>query len=72
MNHTFIKIIMSEITGKINVSVANMYREATYGSEIVNQGLLGESITVENRTKDFTEIKLYDGYQGWISNYQWV
>lgn len=63
---------MSEIAGKINVSVANMYREATYGSEIVNQGLLGESITIENRTKDFTEIKLYDGYRGWISNYQWI
>jgi len=63
---------MPDLTGRINVSVANIYREATYGSEVVNQGLLGELITVEDRKKDFSQIKLNDGYQGWISNYQWV
>jgi cell wall-associated NlpC family hydrolase len=63
---------MSEIRGAINVSVANLYREATYGSEIINQGLLGELITVEDSMKDFSQITLQDGYQGWVSNYQWV
>jgi SH3-like domain-containing protein len=63
---------MSDLTGRVNVSVANIYREATYGSEVVNQGLLGELISVEVRKKDFAQIRLADGYQGWISNYQWV
>jgi len=63
---------MKNKKGRINVSVANIYREATYGSEVVNQGLLGELITVEKKDKDFSQIKLSDGYEGWISNYQWV
>ena len=63
---------MKENIGRINVSVANVYRESTYGSEVVNQGLFGEVITVEERNKDFSKIKLSDGYEGWISNYQWV
>jgi hypothetical protein len=58
--------------GRINVSVANMYREATYSSEVVNQGLLGELIIVQKKDKNFSQIKLSDGYEGWVSNYQWV
>jgi SH3-like domain-containing protein len=58
--------------GRINVSVANIYREASYSSEIVNQGLLGELITVKIKEKNFSQIELLDGYEGWISNYQWV
>jgi hypothetical protein len=63
---------MSDNHGKINVSVANLYSEANYRSEVINQGLLGEQISIENRLENFTKIKLSDGYQGWISNYQWV
>jgi cell wall-associated NlpC family hydrolase len=63
---------MKVVNGRINVSVANLYREATYGSEIINQGLLGELVSVENSTKDFSQIILQDGYRGWISNYQWI
>ncbi len=63
---------MSEDRGIINVSVANLYRDATYGSEIINQGLLGELVLVEDSKKDFAQITLQDGYKGWISNYQWV
>jgi len=63
---------MEDEKGKINVSVANIYDEANFKSEVVNQGLLGESITIEKKGKDFSLIKLNDGYQGWLSNYQWV
>lgn len=63
---------MGNETGQINVSVANMYREASYKSEVVNQGLLGESIIIEKKEKDFSLIRLADGYQGWIGNLQWV
>jgi len=51
---------MGNERGKINVSVANMYREATYRSEVVNQGLLGESIIIKNKEKDFSQIMLTD------------
>jgi cell wall-associated NlpC family hydrolase len=63
---------MSEDTGRVHVSVANLYRDPTYGSEVINQALLGELIWIEDCQKDFTRIRLIDDYQGWISNYQWV
>jgi cell wall-associated NlpC family hydrolase len=64
-------LVMGNEKGRINVSVANMYREATYRSEVINQGLLGELIKIEKKDKDFSLIELPDGYKGWISNYQW-
>jgi cell wall-associated NlpC family hydrolase len=59
-------------TGQINVSVANLYRQPHYSSEVVSQALLGEPFTVLCGEKNFTSIKLDDGYEGWVSNYQWV
>lgn len=58
--------------GKINVSVANIYRESTYRSEVISQALLGEEIEIIKRKNDFTLVQLPDKYEGWISNYQWV
>lgn len=63
---------MGNDRGKINVSVSNLYREANYQSEIINQGLLGESIIIDKKEEGFSRIMLPDGYKGWISNYQWV
>lgn len=63
---------MKIVNGRINVSVANLYREPSYRSEILNQGLLGELISIEDSKEDFAQITLEDGYQGWISNFQWV
>jgi hypothetical protein len=58
--------------GRINVSVANLYRLPRYSSEIVSQALLGEICTVVQKGKKFTRIALEDNYEGWISNQQWV
>ena len=58
--------------GQINVSVANLYRQPRYSSEVVSQGLLGEIFTILHRDNNFSQIKLDDGYEGWLSNYQWV
>ena len=63
---------MSNQKGRINVSVANLYRESTYRSEIVNQGLLGELISIKKKDKDFSQVEFIDGYSGWLSNHQWV
>jgi hypothetical protein len=62
----------NEETGRVNVSVANLYREASYQSETVSQALLAEKFIIEARQKNYSKIKQADGYSGWISNYQWV
>jgi len=58
--------------GRINSSIANLYREAHYRSEIISQALLAEKIFIEEKSTYFTKIKQTDDYKGWISNYQWV
>ncbi len=63
---------MHQDEGRVNVSVANLYRDAAYGSEVISQALLGEPISVLKKEKSFSRVQLPDGYQGWISNYQWV
>lgn len=63
---------MDQKEGIINVSVANIYREATYKSEIVTQGLLGERLKIIQPSGDFSIVELPDTYQGWLSNLQWV
>jgi hypothetical protein len=63
---------MAAAKGQINVSVANVYRESSYRSEIITQGLLGEAIAILDQDGTFSKIRLPDKYEGWISNYQWV
>jgi len=63
---------MHQDEGHVNVSVANLYRDAAYGSEMISQALLGEMIIVLKKDKNFSHVQLPDGYQGWISNFQWV
>jgi len=63
---------LEEKKGVVNVSVANLYHEGTYHSEIVSQALLGEKLLIKQEERDFCLIEMPDGYPGWISNYQWV
>ncbi len=58
--------------GQINVSVANIYSEPQYSSEVVSQALLGEKCILLQSERNFSKIILEDGYEGWISNHQWV
>lgn len=55
--------------GCINVSVANLYRESTWESEIVTQGLLGETVDILEYGTEFTRIRQTDAYESWISNH---
>lgn len=64
--------MISEKLGRVNVSVANIYGNATYQSEIVTQSILNEKLEVMDSDNKFSLVRLQDGYQGWISNYQWV
>ena len=58
--------------GQINVSVANLYLQPQYRSEVVSQALLGEKCTIVQSDRNFSKIVLEDGYEGWLSDYQWV
>lgn len=61
---------MSENLKYVTVSVANVYRNATYHSEIDTQVTLGEMLQMIEVKGDFVNIKTEDGYIGWVSGYQ--
>jgi hypothetical protein len=63
---------MTALKGQINVSVANLYRQPTYISDVVTQAILAEEITILERQKSFSFVQLPDMYKGWLSNYQWI
>lgn len=54
----------------INVSVSNQYRDPSYASEIVTQGVLGEVVEVLEQQPPFTKVRQTDGYESWISTEQ--
>ncbi len=54
----------------INVSVSSHYREATYASEVISQGILGEPVVIIEPGPLFTKIRQADGYASWISSDQ--
>ena len=58
--------------GSINVSVSNHYREPTYDSEIISQGLLGERVEIVEQKQIFTRIRQSDDYISWVSSDQVV
>jgi len=58
------------MTGHINVSVANCYDKASYSGEIITQVLIGEKVDILDQSGDFLKIKQLDGYESWISKHQ--
>lgn len=56
--------------GVINVSVSSHYRDKSYGSETVTQGILGEQVEILEHLPLFSKIKQHDGYISWISTDQ--
>lgn len=47
----------------------NLYRKPAFQSEVVTQGLLGESCTIVDQSDNWTKIKQWDGYEGWAHNF---
>lgn len=50
----------------INTAVANVYKEASHGSAVVTQALMGESCQILDYSDEWYHIKQWDGYEGWI------
>ncbi|NQU67313.1 MAG: C40 family peptidase [Candidatus Marinimicrobia bacterium] len=53
----------------INTSVAPIYREPSFNSEMVTQALLWESVTVIEQKNDWLKVEQWDGYVGWIQSF---
>ncbi|MDX2496250.1 MAG: NlpC/P60 family protein [Desulfuromusa sp.] len=51
----------------INVSVSNQYREPSYSSEVITQGILGEKVEILETEPSFSKVRQADGYESWIS-----
>ncbi len=50
----------------------NIYREPTFQSEVITQGLLGETCTIIDQSNDWAKIKQWDGYTGWANNFHGI
>lgn len=55
-----------------NVSVAGIFDEPSFKSEMVTQSLLWEELMTEESTESWFKIKTSDGYEGWIHNFYTV
>jgi cell wall-associated NlpC family hydrolase len=55
--------------GIVNISVADIRREPSFQSEMVNQTILGTVVPILDEAKNFCLIENWDGYQGWISRH---
>ena len=52
-----------------NVSIANIYRDATFKSETTSQTHLGESLDVLEERGDWFRVRQEDGYEGWVGRF---
>jgi len=52
-----------------NVSIAFVYRDATFKSETISQTHLGETLTVLEDQTDWLHVRQEDGYEGWVARF---
>ena len=53
----------------VNTSVANVYAEPTFASEVVTQAILGETPKVLDQRGKWFKLEQWDGYQGWVYHF---
>ena len=53
----------------ISTAVAPIHKEPGFSSEMLTQGLMWESVTMEEGEDDWQRIQMDDGYKGWIHNF---
>ena len=53
----------------ISQAVAPIYKKPSFTSQMVTQGLLWEKIAVMDTYQRWAQIKLEDGYIGWIHDF---
>ncbi|MEA3287305.1 MAG: SH3 domain-containing C40 family peptidase [Candidatus Marinimicrobia bacterium] len=50
-----------------NVSIAFVYKKATYGSETISQTHLAETLEILEEQDDWVRVRQEDQYEGWVS-----
>lgn len=53
----------------IRTPFANMYEEASFSSQLVTQGVIGEIAEVLDTQGDWVKLRLPDGYEAWSQNF---
>ncbi len=57
----------AEQYGIVNISVANLRKQAVFQSELGNQLLLGTIVPIYEQQNGFYYVENWDGYRGWVS-----
>ena len=53
----------------ISTAVAPIHKEPGFSSEMVTQGLMWESVTIEEKQDNWQRVQMVDGYEGWVHNF---
>jgi len=56
-------------TAYVIVPVADIYKDHIFSSEVVTQALIGEKVTILDTYDNWSRIKQWDRYEGWINNF---
>ena len=56
-------------TAHIVVPVADIYKDYTFTSEVVTQGLQSEEVIILDTHNNWIKIEQWDGYKGWINHF---
>jgi cell wall-associated NlpC family hydrolase len=52
-------------------NVVNLYKEPDSSSEMVSQAIMGQPVWVEDSRDEWSYIKMWDGYHGWVRS-RWI
>ena len=50
----------------ISTAVAPVYKEASFTSEMITQGLMWESVSILSKKDNWCRVTMEDGYEGWM------
>ena len=54
---------------KVGVTVASLYKEPSFKSELVTQALLSEELLVIDKNNDWYKVRQWDNYESWIHSF---
>ena len=54
---------------KVGVTVASLYKEPSFKSELVTQALFSEELLVIDKNNDWYKVRQWDNYESWIHSF---
>ena len=52
----------------VKTSVANFYKNSSFTSELVSQGLIWEALIICDKKENWFQVKQRDGYIAWVNS----